>query len=116
MEVFLKKLKKNYEFARVFRHGKRYVGKHLSIHFRKNGISENRYGFTTVKHFGNAVQRNRMRRLQKEALRYLAPSLILGYDIIIMGRQLDNTTNFHTIRAELETLFYKAKLLKEVRD
>ncbi len=109
----LVRLKKNYEFARVFRHGKRYVGKDISIHYRRNTLDHNRYGFTTRKHFGNAVTRNHMRRLMREALRSLAPFLSTGYDIILMGRRLDAHTNYHAIRAELKTQLLRAKILSD---
>lgn len=109
-------LKKNYEFANVFRHGKRRPGHYLSLHYRKNRLGYNRFGFTTVKHFGNAVHRNRMRRLLREAMRAYTDNLECGYDIIIMGRLLENPTSFHQIRAELLKLLTKEQLIKQTEE
>ena len=109
----LVRLKKNYEFARVFRHGKRRGRKHISLHYRRNRVGCNRVGFTTVKHFGNAVQRNRMRRLMREALRDLAPSLLSGYDIILMGQKSEEAIGFQDVREDLLRILRKEKLLAD---
>lgn len=105
------KLKKNYEFARVFRHGKRRPGRHVSLHYRRNRLPYNRLGVTTVKHFGNAVSRNKMRRWLREAYRSLAPRLRSGYDIILMGLNRDTDTNYQKILSDLEKAFRKEGIL-----
>ncbi len=109
----LGRIKKNYEFARIFRHGKRRAGKVVTLHYRKTRTGQNRAGFTTIKHFGNAVQRNRMRRLMREALRDLAPDLRLGYDIILMGQRADKALGFFQVRDDLRKLLLKEKLLPD---
>lgn len=110
----LVKLKKNYEFARVFRRGKRRPGRYISLHYRRNNLPYNRVGFTTVRHFGNAVARNRMRRLMREAYRSLAPELSSGYDIILMGIRKDDNSDFRKILTDLERALRKEKIL--IRD
>lgn len=109
----LYKLKKNYEFARVFRQGKRRPGKHLALHYRCNGLDYNRAGFTTVRHYGNAVERNKMRRWLREAYRHLAPELHSGYDIILMGIRKGEDTDYQAILSDLYKAFRKEKILNE---
>lgn len=105
------RLKKNYEFARVFRQGKRRPGKYLALHYRRNGLPYNRVGFTTVKHYGKAYERNRMRRLLREAYRHLAPELASGYDIILMGIRKGEDAGYANILSDLEKALRKEKLL-----
>ena len=56
----------------------------------KNSVREthpiNRLGITVSKKIGNAVQRNRARRVLKEAYRSIEGLLIPGYDIVIVAR------------------------------
>jgi ribonuclease P protein component len=67
-----------------------------------------RFGFTVTKRSGGAVQRNRIRRRLKEALRLLdplpAPS---GYDYVILARPDALTMPFATLQGELVRAFAK---------
>jgi hypothetical protein len=50
----------------------------------KNSLPYNRICFTFARGFGNAVERNRSRRLGREAWRHLRPRLLGGYDLILL--------------------------------
>jgi ribonuclease P protein component len=43
-----------------------------------------RIAFTFARKFGNAVERNRSRRLSREAYRHLRPRLAMGYDMVLL--------------------------------
>jgi ribonuclease P protein component len=76
----------------------------------ENSISNNRICFTFSKGFGNAVQRNRARRLGREAYRLLKPELFSGYDLILLVHpETDAMLSFRT--KQLKSLFTKAGLL-----
>ncbi len=45
-----------------------------------------RIGIVASRKLGKAVQRNRARRLLREALRHLYPHLAQGYDIVVVAR------------------------------
>ena len=51
-----------------------------------NGLDHNRYGFATGKKIGGAVERNRAKRLMREAVRQEDPNLLPGHDIIFIAR------------------------------
>jgi hypothetical protein len=50
----------------------------------KNGASGNRLAVTFARKFGNAVKRNRARRVSREAYRLLRNRLRTGFDLVIL--------------------------------
>lgn len=80
-------LRKNKKFQAVYRVGKSYANRQLVLYLLPNNSSERRVGFAAGKRLGNAVTRNRVKRLLREAYRLNQHRLSLGFDIIIVGRQ-----------------------------
>ena len=58
----------------------------LVLYVLKNRQRVLRVGITTSKKIGNAVQRNRARRVIREAFRPLAPEVHTGYDLVFVAR------------------------------
>jgi ribonuclease P protein component len=50
----------------------------------KNGLSGNRMAVTFARKFGNAVNRNRSRRVSREAYRLLRNRLKTGFDLVLL--------------------------------
>jgi ribonuclease P protein component len=50
----------------------------------KNGLPYNRIGFTQIRKYGNAPERNRARRLGREAYRLLRFRLKTGFDLVLL--------------------------------
>ena len=75
--VMLQTLRLNKDFKSAYYWGKSAVGGGLITYVRRvkrlpgGGLAASRYGITTGKKVGNAVQRNRCRRLIREAFRLL---------------------------------------------
>jgi len=73
-----------------------------------NGLPYNRIAFAFPRKFGNAVGRNRSRRLSREAYRQLRNGLQKGYDLVLLiypGRD-----NFFVRMNQLTELFSRAGL------
>jgi ribonuclease P protein component len=81
------RLRASQDFARLRQEGRTYPSRYLLISVAPNGLTHNRYGLITSKKLGNAVTRNRVRRLLREAIRLLHPHLAVGYDLVLVARQ-----------------------------
>lgn len=77
---------RNNDFRRAYARGKSYVTPVVVIYVMKNREKSRRVGITTSKKIGNAVQRNRARRVIREAYRQLMPRLKRGYDLVFVAR------------------------------
>jgi ribonuclease P protein component len=60
-------IRRSSEFSRIIKNGKRWKGKYLRIFFEE--ADNRRVGFAVSKHHGNAVKRNRIKRLLREIYR-----------------------------------------------
>ena len=81
------RLRRQDDFARLRAIGQ--VQRHplVIMSVAPNNLPHNRYGFITSKQLGNAVRRNRVRRLLREAVRHVHPMLKPGYDIVFIARR-----------------------------
>lgn len=79
-------LKKNKEFKRIYFRGKSCVSSVIVTYAIKNRKNITRVGITTSKKVGNAVTRNRARRVILAAYRELLPDVKSGFDIVFVAR------------------------------
>jgi ribonuclease P protein component len=79
-------LTSNRDFLRLYKRGRSYVNPSLVLYFTKNRLAMNRMGITASKKIGKAVQRNRARRIIKEAYRLLEPVTLTGFDFVFVAR------------------------------
>ena len=75
-----------------------------------SGLPYNRIAFTFSRKFGNAVERNRSRRLSREAYRQLRNELRKGYDLVLLVYL--GQDDFSVRINQLLELFTKAGLMK----
>jgi ribonuclease P protein component len=96
------RLRKRAEFLAVRRGEKRRGRLFLLEAVDRGDGAAPRVGFTVTKKSGNAVQRNRIRRRLKEAVRtHAAGDMAAGSDYVIVGRDEILTARFETIKSEL---------------
>lgn len=74
------------EFDRVFRKGRRLGGRLFMILALPNGRRSHRLGLAVSRKIGNAVTRNRARRLLKEGFRRLQRPEEQGLDLVVVAR------------------------------
>ena len=78
----------NKDFLTLYKKGKYSASKYSVIYVRPNGRPYNRLGITAGKKVGNAVCRNRAKRLIRLAYREAEAELPVGMDIVIVARSL----------------------------
>lgn len=79
-------LRKQRDFSRVYNRGSSRGSRYVVILYKENGLGYTRTAFVASKKVGNAVTRNRARRLMREAYRSLETGVAKGYDIIFVAR------------------------------
>ena len=75
------RVRKKADIDRVFREGARYSCKGMRLHSLKTSLSETRVVFIPVRAFDGAVERNRARRLAREAWRLSRGEVPDGFDL-----------------------------------
>lgn len=102
-------LKKEYEFTKVFKKGKKYNGETFCLFVIKNNKQINRIGVVATKKYGNSVKRSLYTRYIKENYRLLDKDLYKGYDFIFLARDCENL-NYKKVNNDFYKLFVKANL------
>jgi ribonuclease P protein component len=117
------RLKRSRDITRVFKKGKTASIYGLKLFYLQNPAVKRRIAFTFEKKFGNAVMRNRAKRLAKESYRHLRPSFgikpgfeKLGFDAVLMifkpDREKANAeVVFENKLRNIRVLFEKAGLV-----
>ena len=82
------RLSRSAEFDRVFREGRSHANRHLVVYAFPNADAGNepRLGVSVGRKVGGAVQRNRVKRLLREAFWSIAPDLPGGHDFVVVAR------------------------------
>ena len=103
---------RNNDFRRIYARGKSYVSPLVVVYALKNRTKNVRVGITTSKKVGNAVQRNRSRRVIREAFRALAPRVRPGFDLVLVARGKTPYVKSTDVRRQLERQLQAAGLLR----
>lgn len=101
----------NRDFLRIYRRGKSQVHPLLVTYVSRNRLGSNRLGMTASKKVGGAVQRNRARRVIREAYRLLEPRLALGWDIVFVARTKTTLCTMDQVKAVMERQLAALSLL-----
>lgn len=81
------RLRESSDFDRLRQQGQRQRHPWMTLSYSRNQSPNSRFGVIVSKQLGNAVTRNRVRRLIRESLRQLHPRLRPGYDVVIIARR-----------------------------
>ena len=80
-------LKKKKDFQVVYSRGKSYANRFLVLYvFRSHGL-QGKVGFAAGKKLGNAVKRNRVKRLLRESYRLHQVEIEEGFSLLLVGRK-----------------------------
>lgn len=105
------RLTQSTDFKRVRRTGKSYAHPFVVLVVQTSEVPRVRVGVTAGRSVGGAVQRNRAKRLIREAVRPLLPELLPGWDLILIARPALLSRSLQEIRQVLASLLRRAKIL-----
>ncbi len=86
MAISISTLNKNGDFRRLYARGKVFTSPELVTYVMKNRCGFCRIGITASKKTGNAVERNRSRRVVKAAYASLCQEIPGGWDFVFVAR------------------------------
>lgn len=108
------RIRSNKDFRRIYRTGKAVPGKYLVVFKKENGIGRTRFGFSVSKKIGNAVVRNRRKRILREISRIHQDSVKQGYDIVVIARSVEKKDlSFLELEKDYLKLLKKGGLIEE---
>ena len=84
----INKIKKSKDFSLIYNKSKKMHTKYAIIFIKENMNNEQRFGFVASKKTGNAVQRNRIKRLFKEFVKTHKNKFRENTDYIFVGKSV----------------------------
>lgn len=108
------RLTRSTDFKRVRNHGKSFAHPLVVLIILSSTNETVRVGVTAGRALGGAVERNRAKRLLREAVRPHIPSLSAGHDLILIARSPFLKADFREIQVVLRQLFQRAGLFTGV--
>jgi len=90
------------DFVRVYEQGRRHFGPNMTFFYlEREGATRPRVGFTVSRALGGAVERNRIRRRVREAVRMNLAQLRRAADVVINPKRSASQTEFPALVAEV---------------
>jgi len=104
------RIKRRKDLSRVFQQGKSASDGSIRLHVLANSLGRSRMAVTVSAHDGNAVQRNRIKRICREGFRTCRQDLPGGYDYVLQPRA-GSQLSLDSVRASLTAL--AGRLIRE---
>src|SRR5579871_4585393 len=85
-------LRRAADFRRVYERRRSVSDEWLIVYACENQLPHLRLGLSVSRKFGNAVHRNRLRRLYREAFRLTRSEMPVGLDLVLIPRKSEAPT------------------------
>ncbi|MCO5217121.1 MAG: ribonuclease P protein component [Thermomicrobiales bacterium] len=109
------RLREDHEVKRVRSRGRSVAHRAIVLRYMPNALEppQNRYTVIAGKRCGNSVQRNRLKRIVREALRGYHPYLVPGHDIAVVCRGgVEEMPDTRTAQEYLTTILNRTDLIQ----
>lgn len=107
------RLTKSADVKRVRRFGKSLAHPLIVLIMSPNELGQTRFAIAAGRTVGNAVQRNRAKRMIRAALQQSMHTIQPGWDLILLARKPMAEATLIDTRSALNSLFSRAKLAKK---
>jgi ribonuclease P protein component len=108
------RLLRHADFQRVYKQGRRHFGPYMTVFYlerpvihaaRASTAQGPRIGFTVPRALGGAVERNRIKRRMREAVRANISALTATVDVVINPKKSAERVEFSILRSEIVRAF-----------
>jgi ribonuclease P protein component len=107
------RLVKEKDFKKIFKQGKASYAKIFILKFLANGLEASRYGIViSTKVSKKSVERNKLKRQFRAAIKEIDKKFILGLDLVIVVSPAALNQKYEFIKSELERMLFALKLFK----
>lgn len=107
----MERLRTDAQFERVRKEGRTWGAGLVVLNAAPNAEGTVRCGFITGKKVGNAVERNRARRLIREAVRLRLPHISPGWDLVWIARAQIQGAALWDVLAAVDNLLKRSRTL-----
>ncbi len=109
-------IKKSYEFSKIYATNKKFFTRYFILYIIPNNLQTIRLGVVASKKTGNAIVRNRLKRLFREVVRLNESKFNNSYDLVIIakqnaGKNIQNL-NFSMLEKEFLKIMLRGKFIK----
>jgi len=105
------RLTRSTDFKRVRRFGKSFAHPLVVLYMTASGEPQTRVGISAGRWVGGAVERNRAKRLLREAVRSLYTQILPGNDLLLIARAPLPKANLSATQAALLSVLQRARLI-----
>jgi ribonuclease P protein component len=100
------RLLRHSDFERVYKSGRRHFAPHLTVFYLQRVKGDGmRLGFTVGRVLGGAVERNRIKRRLREAVRMHRPQDPPAFDVVVNPKKSALRTEFSELCSEISRAF-----------
>ena len=105
------RIRKRRHFLHIQESGVRFKSRDLIFFFLPSNDEKSRFGLTVSKKVGNAVVRNRVKRLLRESIRTHYHTLSDTYDVVIVAKRSCKTLNINNCNNQLSQFLKSMRCL-----
>lgn len=106
------RLRRPEDFRAVWSEGRSWAHPLFVVWAMSNLVGHTRIGITASRKVGNAVARNRSRRLLREAARHLYSHMAVGWDVVLVARARILRASEGEVEDGLRSTLERAQLLR----